>query len=274
MTINQAHDLTEFWGASFVSEDIASASERIISLATTRTPIPVRLMNAYSVAAADKDCKYREVVKSHGINYADGMPLAAALSLVSWTKRTRRHSRVRGPSLFEETLRRSENSSVSHLFFGSSESTMAELRLAIKNGFPNLNATAFIAPPIAEPDELAHLARLAHDEFGGDIVWLGLGTPKQDIVAHLLAPEISRPCIGVGAAFDFLAGSTSSAPLWMQRSGTEWLHRLMSEPRRLWRRYTIGNLHFLKVVLCALATTMILSARNSKTRGHQNGSDS
>lgn len=76
-------------------------------------------------------------------------------------------------------------------------------------------------------------------------MWVGLGTPKQDFVSTALAERLSVPCVGVGAAFDFAAGSVREAPLWIQNSGLEWLYRLASEPRRLWRRYVFGNVRFI-----------------------------
>ncbi|WP_419179425.1 WecB/TagA/CpsF family glycosyltransferase [Mycolicibacterium iranicum] len=184
---------------------------------------------------------------SNGINYADGAPLAALLSLASRRQGGESQQRVRGPSLFEETLRRSEGHAITHLFFGGSKDAIARLEDNVSSRYPFVAAAGYISPPIASANDLAELAARAHADYGGDIVWIGLGQPKQDIVAHLLADQISRPCIGIGAAFDFFAGTVRTAPQWMQASGTEWLYRFAHEPRRLWRRYTIGNMRFLRV---------------------------
>lgn len=82
-----------------------------------------------------------------------------------------------------------------------------------------------------------------------DIVWVGLGTPKQDFEAERLAEALPLLAAAVGAAFDFTAGTVKPAPAWMQRSGLEWAHRLASEPRQLWRRYLIGNARFVSIAL-------------------------
>jgi N-acetylglucosaminyldiphosphoundecaprenol N-acetyl-beta-D-mannosaminyltransferase len=85
---------------------------------------------------------------------------------------------------------------------------------------------------------------------GADAVWVGLGAPKQDLMAARLRDLDAAPTIFcVGAAFDFVAGTVKRAPRWMQRTGLEWLHRLLSEPRRLWRRYVIGNPRFVAGVV-------------------------
>ena len=80
---------------------------------------------------------------------------------------------------------------------------------------------------------------------GARIVFVGLGCPKQELWMHAYSPRIPAVLIGVGAAFDFFAGSIERAPLWMQKSGLEWFYRLCSEPRRLWRRYLITNSLFI-----------------------------
>jgi N-acetylglucosaminyldiphosphoundecaprenol N-acetyl-beta-D-mannosaminyltransferase len=83
---------------------------------------------------------------------------------------------------------------------------------------------------------------------GADIVWVGLGTPKQDIEAERIATATNTTTVAIGAAFDFAAGTLREAPSWLSRAGLEWLFRLAMEPRRLWRRYLIGNLVFIYAV--------------------------
>lgn len=241
-----------FWDASYVNEDVGSAVKRVMLLAEAAKPMAIRLVNANSISAARSDYRYREVLRSTGLNYADGIPLAAVLTVLAWMNRSTRHRRVRGPSLFEQTLETSQESRISHLFFGGSPETLTSMERALRARYPLLQVAGFVSPPIAEAQELIDLAVMAHKRYGGDVVWLGLGQPKQDLVAQRLAKEISRPCIGVGAAFDFVAGSVRAAPKWMQRTGFEWLFRLFQEPRRLWRRYTVGNVIFLTVCLAEI----------------------
>lgn len=239
----------DFDSIAFTRDTVDSASRRLVQLASAHAAVAVRLVNAFSIASSHESSEYRRTITSPGINYADGAPVARVLSRISERQGVGPTSRVRGPSLFEQTLLRSQNSSVTHFFFGSSTETLSSLSAEIQKRYPQAKVAGFVSPPIAPPEELIELAAEAHAESGGDIVWLGLGTPKQDIVAHQLAQRIRRPCVGVGAAFDFVAGTQPVAPLWMQSSGLEWLFRLSREPRRLWRRYTLGNIGFARVAL-------------------------
>lgn len=237
----------KFWGIDFTNEDVASAAQRLTDLATQNEAVPIRLINAYSIASADTNRVYRDTLRSPGINYADGTPVAAALTAIARQQGGTKHQRVRGPSLFEETLQKTETSELTHLFFGGNASTAEHLEAEIRCRHPSLNIAACVAPPVAEAPRLVQLATQAHQQFGGDIIWLGLGTPKQDIVARDLARTVQRPCVGVGAAFDFLAGTQRTAPRIMQTSGVEWLYRLATEPKRLWKRYTFGSARFLRI---------------------------
>ncbi|AOY70090.1 N-acetylglucosaminyldiphospho-UDP N-acetyl-beta-D-mannosaminyltransferase [Arthrobacter sp. ZXY-2] len=119
-----------------------------------------------------------------------------------------------------------------------------------KRQYPGVRIAGFHAPPFGPVDAgfiAAEAARIR--DASPDIVWVGLGTPKQDFATTMLAEETRINCVGVGAAFDFLAGCQPEAPKIFQKSGTEWIFRFMSEPRRLWRRYTFGNIRFLHAVV-------------------------
>jgi N-acetylglucosaminyldiphosphoundecaprenol N-acetyl-beta-D-mannosaminyltransferase len=96
-------------------------------------------------------------------------------------------------------------------------------------------------------DAFVEACRQRVAETDSDIVWVALGVPKQDLLAQELSKRLDVTCVGVGAAFDMLSGRTREAPAWMQHVGMEWLFRLVTEPRRLWRRYLIGNLEFLRL---------------------------
>ncbi|WP_282958885.1 WecB/TagA/CpsF family glycosyltransferase [Gordonia sp. SCSIO 19800] len=181
-----------------------------------------------------------------GSTYPDGAPVVWFMRLFSGS---RRPSRVRGPSLFRRVLDKSRDTGLRHMFVGATDETLTRLTKVIDDEYPGVKVGGAYAPPF-EPvsdsfiDDIAR-AVCHHD---CDLVWIGLGTPKQDLVAALLAERVNAPCVGVGAAFDFVAGTVPEAPVLFQRLGLEWLYRFASEPRRLWRRYTIGNLRFLFAV--------------------------
>ena len=114
--------------------------------------------------------------------------------------------------------------------------------------FPGITIVGTHAPPFGPFDDGVIEALAARiTSVAPQIVWVGLGTPKQDFVAARLVAATNVTCVAVGAAFDFLAGTKREAPGWVQWCGLEWLFRLMTEPRRLWRRYLLGNARFLRI---------------------------
>ncbi len=121
----------------------------------------------------------------------------------------------------------------------------------LKACFPQLQIVGQFAPgflKIGQSEQVNVIEEI--NKTGADILWVGLGSPKQDYWMSIHRSKINIPVmIGAGAAFDFLAGSKPQAPIWLQRSGFEWLFRLCCEPQRLWKRYLIGNTRFLYLIL-------------------------
>jgi N-acetylglucosaminyldiphosphoundecaprenol N-acetyl-beta-D-mannosaminyltransferase len=232
---------TRFAGIPFRHLDMDAAAHLLLSEEGLGTAQPWRLVNAYSVTLAARDEAYGSVLRGEGVNLADGTPVA-------WTLRTlcRREGsttspdRVRGPSFFSRVLDQGRTAGVRHFLLGGSPETLAALQDAIAERFPGTSIVGVESPPFRPltADELADQDRRIR-QSGADLVWVGLGTPRQDIEAARLARTVGRPAIAVGAAFDFLAGTKPEAPAWVQRLSLEWLFRFASEPRRLWRRYTV-----------------------------------
>jgi len=141
----------------------------------------------------------------------------------------------------------SEQRGYTHYFYGGSTDVLAKLNDRLRQQFPRLRIAGMYAPPFrpltdAEENEVVNKINVVHP----DIVWCGLGTPKQDYWVYRFRPRLEAAAlIAVGAAFNFHAGQVRQAPRWMMRCGLEWLFRLCMEPRRLWRRYLIGNPRFL-----------------------------
>ena len=130
--------------------------------------------------------------------------------------------------------------------FGSTDSTLASLQRILKQRWPALRIAGAHAPPFRSlnPDEDEAAVRQINAS-GAHSVWVSLGCPKQELWMAAHRGRINAVMVGVGAAFDFHAGTVSRAPAWMRSNGLEWLHRLASEPRRLWRRYLVTNTLFL-----------------------------
>lgn len=208
--------------------------------------VSVRLANAYCVALASQDDHYRQVLCGSGVNFADGSPVAWVMSR-KLKLGDRKAYLVRGPSLF---VRLVEGSSLKHFFIGATDETLAQ----IERRFTHVGASGTVAGSYAPPfapvsDELISDLAQRVQASEAEVVWVGMGTPKQDLVTTRLAPRVGVPCVGVGAAFDFYAGRTVEAPAALQGSGLEWLYRFAREPRRLFRRYTAGNVQFVASVV-------------------------
>lgn len=174
---------------------------------------------------------------------ADGMPIV-------WLQRQRgapTAERVYGPDLLEALC----ETDVRHFFWGGSPDVSQKLVAALKARHPQMQIAGAYAPamkPIGALPDAGAIARLNASD--AQIVWVGLGSPKQDLWMAQHRPHLRAPLlIGVGAAFDMFAGARRQAPRWVQRSGLEWMFRLIQEPRRLARRYLVYNPRFVAAVL-------------------------
>lgn len=209
-----------------------------------RPRVPVRLANAYCVALASKQHEYGRLLATSGVNFPDGAPVVAVMNALK--RSGRRAQRVRGPSFFRKALEQGIEPGVRHFFLGSTPETLYALEDAATEAYPGIHIAGSYSPPFGEVDK-AYLDELVTRAAGWDtdVVWVGMGTPKQDFVAQALADRAGVIAVGVGAGFDFLAGTVQEAPVWVQHSGLEWLYRFAMEPRRLWQRYIFGNARFL-----------------------------
>ncbi|MFC0449799.1 WecB/TagA/CpsF family glycosyltransferase [Rhodococcus jostii] len=197
---------------------------------------------------------------SGGFNLPDGLPV------VWYMMRSNRRApelvvdRHRGPSFFYECLDRGREFGTRHFLLGATEETIALLADRLKSKYPGLAISGTWAPPFAPLDDgfftkAAELIRASQP----DIVWVAMGTPKQDFAALRISTLTGIDSVGVGAAFDFGAGTVAEAPKLIQDSGFEWLYRLCCEPRRLWKRYFFGNVRFLFHAEVALVRDRITS---------------
>lgn len=227
------------------------AVDRVLLAARRRQPLPVRLANAWCVVLADTDERFLEILNGPGLTLADGAPIATVLS-----RHSTESQRVRGPSLFTSVIEQGRATDARHFLLGATDETLRRMQVEIATRYVGATIAGAWSPPFGPVNEsLMREAEARVNSSGASILWVGLGSPKQDYATAALATRLRMPAIGVGAAFDFVAGTVPEAPVWMQRFGAEWLFRLISEPRRLWRRYLIGNFKFLYILI---------------TRGHGN----
>lgn len=218
------------------------AVDEIRAAAGESRPLAVHLVNAYTLSLAVQDEDFAALINRGGLNLPDGMPLV-------WL--ARRHGldltdRVYGPDLTLAVCDQGRTEGLRHYLYGGSPAVVERFADELRRRFPGIDIVAAESPPYREltsdeEDELVTRVRSS----GAQVLWVGLGTPKQDRFVDAFAARMGMPVVAVGAAFDFIAGAKKMAPAWMQRRGLEWLFRLISEPRRLWRRYLVGNALFL-----------------------------
>lgn len=216
----------------------AEVQDLLMAWATARESRYVCICNVHSVVTATQNAAFRGVVEGADLATPDGAPVA-------WTLRRKGFAgqpRINGPDLMWRLCADAQDQGVPIGLFGSTPETLSRLTLALDAAFPALHVRYCVSPPFRRMSDEEDEA-ICHDinSKGVGLLFVGLGCPKQEawIAAH--RGRVQAVMLGVGAAFDYHAGAVSRAPAWMQSTGFEWLHRLCSEPRRLWRRYLGGN---------------------------------
>ena len=198
--------------------------------------------NVHTTVTAYEDADYRAVQNGGIMAIPDGGPL----SFLGRRRGFLNMKRTTGPSYMEEILKLSEQRGWRHYFYGATEETLEKLRAELLHRYPSLQIADMYSPPFrpltAEED------RTVVERINGaepDFVWVALGAPKQErwMAAH--RGSIHGFMVGVGAAFDYLAGNIERAPQWMQNCNLEWLYRLLQDPKRLFKRYLVTNTKFI-----------------------------
>lgn len=198
--------------------------------------------NVHTTVTAYRDENYRKVQNSGAMALPDGQPL----SIVSRARGYKDAKRVPGPDLMPEIFRLSQEKGYTHYFYGSSEHTLAELKKSILEKYPDLQIAGMYSPPYRdlsakEDEQIIERINAAKPDF----LWVALGAPKQEIWMYQHRDKIHSLMIGVGAAFDFLAGTVKRAPMWMQKLCLEWVYRIFQDPKRMIPRYLNTNFAFL-----------------------------
>ena len=196
---------------------------------------------------AQRDPSLRGILNGSLMTTPDGMPMVWLGRLAGF----RQIDRVYGPDLMLEICRASVELGATHYLYGGNEGVAADLAAKLRARFPEIRIVGTFTPPFRalKADEER---RLAHEleSLRPDFFWIGLSTPKQErFMAEYRDRLPLNVMVGVGAAFDMHSGRTKQAPRWMQRTGLEWLFRLLQEPRRLFKRYATNNPAFVWNVL-------------------------
>lgn len=226
----------EIMGARIHAVDRRSAADVIDRWIAERHRDYVVLTGAHGIVEMQSDAELRAINNAAGLTTPDGVPTV-------WIGRLRGYpemAKTSGPDLMREVLQRGLEKRYRHYFYGGGPGTAELLARELARVFPGMICAGTMSPPfrpLSHQEEKETARRI--DEANPDIVWVGLGCPKQDRWMARFRPWIEAPVlVGVGAAFDHLAGLKPLAPEWIRHSGLEWLQRLVTEPRRLWPRYS------------------------------------
>jgi N-acetylglucosaminyldiphosphoundecaprenol N-acetyl-beta-D-mannosaminyltransferase len=228
---------------------LGQTAEQVLAWAQAGESRTLCAANVHMVMEAHDDSAFQAVVNGSDLVVPDGVPLAWALRLLTRSGQ----ERVYGPGLMLETCRLASLRGVPVGLYGSTPAVLDLLRERLGAQFPAL-AIPFVCSPPFRPLTPGEEEALLEDfrASGAAILFVGLGCPKQERWMAAQRPRLPAVMLGVGAAFDFHAGTLPQAPAWMQRAGLEWLFRLAQEPRRLWKRYLKHNPRFVALLLLQL----------------------
>ncbi|HXF72511.1 MAG TPA: WecB/TagA/CpsF family glycosyltransferase [Actinomycetota bacterium] len=228
-------------GTRVDATDPAGATRMVLAWARAGESRTVCVATVHLVMEAHDDPSFRAAVNSADLVTSDGMPLVWGLRLLG----IRGATRVYGPDLTPAVLAGAAREGIPVGFHGGRPQVLDALVAWARRSFPGLEVAHAESPPFGEPtgEQLdGEAQRIARS--GARIVFVGLGCPKQERWMAAQRGRVPAVMLGVGAAFDFLAGAKPQAPRWMQRAGLEWAFRLATEPGRLWRRYLFHNPRF------------------------------
>ena len=223
--------------------DYQRTLEWIDAMAAEREHGYVCVCNVHTVMASQEDPELRSALIGASLNVPDGQPLVWALNALGHSL----SDRVYGPELMARASARAATTGQRfYLYGGRNQGALVQLALNLRQRYPGIRIVGGYSPPhrpLTEEEQTAVIAEI--NDADPDVVWVGIGVPKQEKWMAALRPLLDAPVlIGVGAAFDFHAGLVPQAPPSLQRAGLEWAYRLAHEPRRLWRRYLRYNPRF------------------------------
>ena len=199
----------------------------------------VCVTGVHGVMESQKDNNLKEVHNNSGMTVPDGMPMVWAGKIYGYLDM----GRVYGPDLMWAICKDSVIKGFTHFLYGGNEGVVGELKHTLEKEFPGIKIVGTFTPPFrplnnAEENDLINQVNLTKP----DLFWVGLSTPKQEIfMSEYVSRLDTKVMLGVGAAFDYHTGRAKDSPDWIKKSGMQWLHRLLQDPKRLWKRYLVNN---------------------------------
>jgi exopolysaccharide biosynthesis WecB/TagA/CpsF family protein len=231
--------------------DLDAATRRVVEAAESGAPYAGTALAVHGVMTGFTDRVHRHRLNSLDLVTPDGQPVRWGINLLY---RSNLPERVYGPTLMARLLAEAEQRTLPVYFYGSSNRVLSGLIEATSRRYPELPIAG------AEPSRFRQLSASERDQIveriagsGARMAFIGLGCPRQEVFVYELRDRLEIPAIAVGAAFDYHAGLMKQPPEILQRAGLQWLHRLLHEPRRLWRRYLLLNPAFCAMFCLQLA---------------------
>jgi len=224
--------------------------EQVAEILNTSTENRVAICNANTLVRSVRNIEIRNLINNFTIKAPDGFPVAKALSFLNKQK----FSRVDGYKVFLQTIENGLNFSKRHYFFGNNKAVTELMIEKLTQKFPDIKIAGYLCPEFMGAEGLVQRYKDEIESINADIVWVSLGFPKQEMFIDKLCNEINSPVnfVGVGAVFEWVAGTKKKAPEWIANLGLEWVLRLVQDPKRLYKRYLIDNtlfvLYFLRQV--------------------------
>ncbi len=237
-------------GVGVSAINMPQALQAIEGWMDARTPQYVCVTPAHAVMECHDHPELKLIYNQSGLTTPDGMSIVWLLKLFGFSH----VDRVYGPDLMLEVCRSSQDKGYKHYFYGGAPGVADQLAEKLLKRFPELKIVGLESPPFRELTDVENQEMIKRIQSAApDIIWVGIGSPRQEKWMSRHLKDLGVPVlIGVGAAFDFLSGNKPQAPRWIQHSGMEWFYRLLSEPRRLWKRYMLNYPRFIVLVCMQL----------------------
>ena len=246
MNKNIVHRQFNMFGVNVGITSFNKSTHVIKKLIDKKTASYVCIINVHVLVTAARGYRFRQILNTADWSFPDGVPLVWYAKHFLSLKEV---ERVAGPSLMNKCFEELPNAK--HFFLGATDYTLKKLVAIAKKNNPNINICGYVSPPfrqlrVSEQREIVTCI----NKISPDIIWVALGAPKQETWMWRMQSEIKRGVmIGVGAAFDYYAGNIKRPPVWIRRSGLEWLCRLYQDPVRLSKRYCITNSLFIFLII-------------------------
>jgi N-acetylglucosaminyldiphosphoundecaprenol N-acetyl-beta-D-mannosaminyltransferase len=219
----------------------------VSNILNTENSLKIAICNTNTVVRSYKNDQLSKIINSFDIKAPDGFPIAKSSSILYKNSQ----SRVDGYNVLLKTINDGLTKNTSHYFYGSEDFVLKKMIGKLRNDFPNINIVGFSSPPVSSYDDLVQ-EKYVKDIIDAepDIVWVSLGFPKQELFINLFQEKYSveSNLVGIGAVFEWVAGTKIKAPEFVANLGLEWVLRLAQEPKRLFKRYFVDNLLFLYLI--------------------------